>query len=41
VDFVDIGFFWCEVDVLADFLTDGSEEIIVDEGADNAVLVGV
>jgi hypothetical protein len=30
VDFVDIGFFRCEVDVFADFVADGAEEIIVD-----------
>jgi hypothetical protein len=28
------------VDVLADFIADRTEEIVVDEGADNAVFVG-
>jgi len=39
VDLVDIGFFPCEGNIFADFFADGAEEIIVDQGVDNAVLI--
>jgi hypothetical protein len=41
VNLVDVCLFGCEMDVLADFVTDIAEECIVDEVVDYGVLVAI